>query len=280
LIRLLYFQSMAISKILVTGAGGTIGGVLMQEFSRLRLSAVPWQVEKWRPDETGAIAQALSESRAEIVFHLALASQQRGLKDEAYIVNHQWPVELAKECQRRCIRLVFTSTVMVYSPHQPGPYTETSPALPDSDYGRDKLMAENNILAEHPEAAIVRLGWQIGNNPHGNQMLAQLHREHAKNGAIKASRKWYPACSPLIYTAQSLALLARSWQAKYAGQRLLLDANKGWTYYEICQALKARYFPHWRICPEDSFVYDQRMRDTRLPHVGLGDFLPELAGSS
>ena len=44
----------------------------------------------------------------------------------------------------------------------------------------------------------------------------------------------------------------------------MLDANRGWTFDQIAEALNRKHGERWIIHPNDDFVYDQRMQDEHL----------------
>lgn len=80
---------------------------------------------------------------------------------------------------------------MVFTDDAVGPFTPES--VPDAreGYGFEKYTAEQQIRQANPDAVIARLGWQIGAAPGSNNMIDFL----AKQDVVRASEKWFPACS-------------------------------------------------------------------------------------
>jgi hypothetical protein len=50
----------------------------------------------------------------------------------------------------------------------------------------------------------------------------------------------------------------------------LLDGNPGLSFLQIAMALRSRLNADWDIRPTTAFVYNNMMRDDRLPEVSLG----------
>jgi len=255
----------------VSGMNGTIGRALA---SRLfneshHVAALSRDTVEQTPAD---IARLLAESRIDVVFHLAIASRPTGRKNEHELVNVDWPARLAEACAAARVRLVFTSTAMVFSDHARGPFRPDRSPDAREGYGHQKLTAERRVSGANPNAVIVRLGWQIGDAPGGNQMLSYFDQHMREHGVVRASRKWLPACSFLADTAAALIGLAARPGGIYH-----LDSNSGWTFFDIASALNDRAGKPWQIEPDDQFVYDQRLIDPRLNTPPLATRLLSLA---
>jgi len=131
------------------------------------------------------------------------------------------------------------------------------------------------VLYQNPEAIVARLGWQIGDTPGSNNMIDFFEKQMAQNGFVKASRKWYPACSFVMDTATVLMELANASPGLY-----LVNSNTRWNFYEIASALNEKHGRRWKIIADDSFVFDQRMLDARVPIRPLSATLTALAQES
>ncbi len=84
---------------------------------------------------------------ADLVISLAAKHHDFGITREEYFkVNQGGTINLLKcMAQHNIKKLIFFSSVAVYGT-QDNPTTEESPLTPDTDYGRSKLAAENEIL--------------------------------------------------------------------------------------------------------------------------------------
>lgn len=259
-------------KAVVTGANGTLGQVLTE-----RLKREGWRVIPWNRDMVPANARKESELflqrvKPDVVYHLAIASRPSGAQNEGWHINHDWPAQIAELCRNQQCHMVYTSTAMVFSDHAKGPFTADSVPDAGQGYGYEKRMAEEAVRRRLAAAHIVRLGWQIGNGPGGNNMVEHLRRQHQENGRILASRRWLPACSTLTDSSDLLISVLSQPGATY-----MIDSNRRWTFYDIARAINERYGFGWEIEANDDFIYDQRMQDERLPAPPLSAHFPLLA---
>ncbi len=258
-------------KAIVTGAGGTVGQALVSLLSRQGISVAKWDRRKYAVLDEAKTGDFVEKTGPDIIFHLAIASRPTGMENEGNKVNVQWPRQLAALAAAKDIRFVFSSSVMVYSESVNGPYDPQSSATVDDGYGLDKKKAEAAVQEVYPRAHIARLGWQIGSAPGSNNMVDYLFSERDDNGAVSASRKWLPACAFLHSTADALIRLSKMEPDVY-----LLDSNTRWSFFQVLNALNRRHGRPARIIADDSFVYDQRMHDPRIPMAPLEEHLPEL----
>lgn len=257
-------------KALITGSRGTVG---MSLCSALRRDG--WHVTGW--DRTQVANTNYTEMKCfieaespDVLIHLAAASQPSNPPpgvDEGWLVNYEWTSELAWITQLLNIRFVFTSTAMVFTDKQPGPYTIASPPDASEGYGLHKKLAEAQAFKQNPNTRVVRLGWQIGDNTEGNQMTAWLHQRES----VEASVRWIPACSHLEDTATALIKVCRQPPGIYQ-----LNANEGWSFFDLAVALRTRHGMDVRVQPSFDWAYDQRMLDPRIPMPRLTERLPEL----
>ncbi len=253
---------------LVTGVNGTVGAALKRQLLANGHSLWGWDRTGVPPLNLTAAERFLQLINPDVLFHLAVASNPTGIANEGWVMNVTWPTQLAQLCHQLNIRFVFTSSVMVFTDDAVGPFTPES--VPDAreGYGYEKYTAEQQVRDANPEAIIARLGWQIGDLPESNNMIDFL----AKQEVVRASEKWFPACSFLADTAVALQNLAHATPDLY-----LLDSNDRWNFYEIASALNDFHGNQWRIEKTADFIYDQRMRDARANLPSLDKRLPSLA---
>lgn len=259
-------------KAIVTGANGTVGSALVQALKAKKHTVIPWDRSAVPIDNYAAMEDFVRQSGADIVYHLAIASRPTGVANEAGLVNHHWPSELAWITRHLGLRFVFTSTVMVWSEKTKGPFTPTTAPDSGSGYGEERHRIEERIFHQNPLSTVVRLGWQIAETPGGNHMVDYLDRMQKSQGVIRASSKWLPACSYLEDTADGLLQLAEMDCGLY-----LLDSNAGgWSFHEIACALRDKQRFDWDIRETTEFVQDQRMIDPRMKVASLNKRLPTL----
>lgn len=258
-------------KAILTGVNGAVGTGLKRHLEAQGHTVVGWDRRHVPIDDSAAMEAFIHDQHPDALFHLAIPSQSTGRENESWWVNHYWTGELARICRQSAIRFLFTSTVMVFTDHAVGPFTVES--IPDAaeGYGYEKYQAEQWAVSQNPDTVVVRLGWQIGEQPGSNNMIDFFQRQMAEHGEVRASRRWLTACSFIGDTAAALTHLVAQPAGVY-----LVDSNTRWTFFEIASALNALHGQQWTITPSDDFVYDQRMVDPRVPVAKLDARLPAL----
>jgi dTDP-4-dehydrorhamnose reductase len=73
--------------------------------------------------------------------------------------NAEGPARLAELCRRNGTRLIHVSTDYVFDGAKGAPYAETDTTNPTGVYGRTKLAGEAAVMANHPDAVILRTAW-------------------------------------------------------------------------------------------------------------------------
>lgn len=176
-------------RVLVTGAGGLVGGRLASLLARHHLvvaasrrSAPPPEIPARLFDLTDATAleAALEAVQPQAVVHAAaLADADRCEADpsRAEIENVRVPEVLARLCAARAIRLLLLSTDLVFDGERAW-VDEGVTASPLSVYGRTKLAGEDAALAAHPGSAVVRVALVLGRG-HGPRRTASEAVAHA-----------------------------------------------------------------------------------------------------
>ncbi len=176
-------------RVLVTGAGGLIGGRLAHLLAGDGFDVIagrhaappPSGLESVPLDllSRASLESALVSARPDAVVHSAAFSGAEICERhprEAQGVNAEAAGELARRCRARGLRLLALSTDQVLAGDSAFA-TETEPARPLMVYGRTKLEGEEAVLAAHPEAAVLRLPLMIG-------------RGHGPRGTASESILW------------------------------------------------------------------------------------------
>lgn len=160
-------------RILITGAGGLLGGRLSTLLSAdhattglVRKQPAPEGVATVSADliDERAVTATLRDLRPEAVIHCAaLADPEACERDPKWARrdNEMATRTLAAACRREGARLISISTDLVFG----GTHafsTENSPAEPVSEYGRSKLRAETATLEECPDSVILRIALVCG----------------------------------------------------------------------------------------------------------------------
>ncbi|MEZ4362916.1 MAG: sugar nucleotide-binding protein [Kofleriaceae bacterium] len=261
-------------RTLITGARGTLGRVLAAHLAARGDDVARWDRAAVALDDYWAMERYVRASRAEVLFHLAIAATPTGRASESWLVHYEWTSELAWICRELGVTFVFCSTAMVFSNAAVGPFTTASRPDATEGYGHEKRRAEERVRAQNPRAVIARLGWQLAPpraEAGDNTMQRNFDRQLAEHGRVRASTRWLPACSFLDDTAAALASLASAAPDLYQ-----LDANERWSFYDIACALSEVEGARWPVEATSDFVYDQRLVDPRVALPTLSERLPAL----
>lgn len=176
-------------RVLVTGAGGLVGGRLaailhargLHVLAAWREAPPPAGPEPIRLDldDAESLARALDARRPDAVVHTAALSRVDRCHAEparADALNAQLPGTVARLCRERALGLVALSTDLAFAGDRPFA-REGDPVGPLSAYARSKLAGEQAVLEACPEAAIARIALVIG-------------RGHGARGTASESIVW------------------------------------------------------------------------------------------
>ncbi len=251
-------------RILITGLSGTLAPVLAEAARAAGHEVLGWDRQRVRPADATAGHAWLHAQQPEAIAHLATG-------DEA------WAELLAAWAAARGLPMVFTSTAMVFHHEPDGPHGLHDERTAQDDYGRSKIRHEDAVRRAHPEASVVRIGWQIDPVRPGNNMRMQLEDWQRLEGHVAASRAWKPACSFMADTAQ--ALLALIEQPHPGFVHLDSNADEGHSFDRVVAALNQAFAGGaWQLRVHEDYRHDQRLAGgaARLP--ALSERLPLLRG--
>lgn len=176
-------------KLLIIGAKGFLGGYLTRSLDT--------RFEVLAPDRTlcditdpASIRSVFAATRPEVVvLTAAIADIDRCERepDLARAVNVAGAENVARECARTDVRLLFTSSGAIFD-GDALEYRESDPPSPLSVYGKTKAEAEQAIQATLPSAAIARLSLVLGHSPHRgtNALLDKIESDFRKHTPVFA----------------------------------------------------------------------------------------------
>jgi dTDP-4-dehydrorhamnose reductase len=271
LLKIIKFNNLN-KKVILTGAHGTIGKVLLQKLMQHGYNVETWDRSKVPIDNYAAMEEYISKVKPDCLFHLAaITSFDPEQRTDSWKVNYEWTSELAWICSQHSVKFIFTSTGMVFSEKQQGPYDINTIPEEDYGYGYEKRMAETQIFRQNPDAVILRLGWQIAEEGR-NSILTWLTHTASKVEVMSTSASWMPSCS---FVDDSADIIIAS--VDYPAGIYMVNSNSRWTFYESAFALKDLYKKDWKIMPVKSNLRDRRMIDDRVKIPDLRLRLPFLS---
>jgi dTDP-4-dehydrorhamnose reductase len=236
-------------RILITGLNGTLAPHLARIAREHAHEVIGWDRGAVSPDDAAAGETFLHNAQPDAIAHLGFGAEA-------------WAARLAAWASTNNAAFVFTSTAMVFDHVPDGPHRVNDERTAKDDYGRYKIRCEDAIRAVNPAACIARIGWQIDiddeGQAKGNNMIASLDAEQARDGRIRASTRWRPACSFMSDTAVALLQLI---EQKLTGT-FHLDSNAAdaLDFHSIVHALRLRFArDSWRIEANEEYVHDQRL---------------------
>ena len=152
-------------KILVTGAGGLVGSLIVE---RAKADHDVRGLARAELDVTdpGAVQSAVREFSPHVVLHCAAHTDVDGAErnpERALEVNAEATEQVAVAARELGASLVYVSTDYVFDGKGATPYRESDATEPLSSYGISKLEGERRVANACPEDfIIVRTGWLYG----------------------------------------------------------------------------------------------------------------------
>ncbi len=172
-------------KIVIVGAKGMLGSMLVQVFSEHH----PLAVDREEIDITNieSVRQVFREAAADVVINAAAytnvdaAEQER---DQAFLVNETGVKNLATVANETGATLIHFSTDYVFPGTEQGGYKESdAPGPAVNTYGTSKLAGERALKESGCNFYLIRTAWLYGPNGKNfvDTMLALASKEQALN---------------------------------------------------------------------------------------------------
>jgi len=234
-------------RALFTGLNGTVSPVAAEFFKTKGYEIISYNRSQTSVTDYEEIKIFISFSKVDMILHFAMGTPE-------------WSGILARIAKENDIKFVFISTVSVYASTHQGPLTIQDVPDAEDEYGKYKRISEQIVLKENPKSYVLRLGWQIGKAPGSNEMIDYLTKQMDEYGVIKASSRWYPSCSFMEDSAESIYEIVHTLPE----DTYLINSNTAYTFFEICVNL-TRIHKGFIIEETEDFVQDFRMFDERVP---------------
>jgi dTDP-4-dehydrorhamnose reductase len=229
-----------VSRILVTGAAGVVGGYVAEVLADhdLVLTDIVGETASLDVGDAEAVLAFVADAEPEVVIHLAAATDVDRCEqdpDLAYRVNAIGTQNVALACQQTGATLVYTSTAGVFSGDKPDPYIEFDSPGPANVYGHSKLAGERIVQTLLERFYIVRAGWMVGGGVKDKKFVGKMLE------CIEAGRTHLQAVDDKVGTptyardlAEGISLLLGTG---YYGLYHLVNGGGACSRYDVAVAL-------------------------------------------
>jgi dTDP-4-dehydrorhamnose reductase len=173
-------------KIIVTGAGGLVGGSLSRRLARVGAEVLALPRADLDVTDAGAVGRLIRAERPGLVVNCAVLGVDECERDPAaaHAVNVEAPRSLAAACAEASADVIHFSTNYVFDGEGDRFYTEEDETRPSSVYGRTKAEGERAALGANPRCAVVRTSWVFGAGK--SSFLSTAHRELLAGRRVRA----------------------------------------------------------------------------------------------
>lgn len=240
-------------RLLITGLDGTLAPRVAKLAKEQGYDIISWPMNIVDPSNIEESNLFLFRMNLDAIIHFA-----NGPEKWAGVMSHFSAVN--------SIPFVYVSSVRVFSNRRKGPYCIWD--KPDSveDYGLYKIRCEQLVRNSNLKSCVIRIGWQIAPDGLGSSnMIKKLNDEFEKTGQVSCSSEWFPACSFMEDTANTIMKCVNErWYGCFH-----LDGNciDKYSYYDLVKLLSKKFNKGWKIVELNDYIHDQRMKDDYLPVV-------------
>lgn len=172
-------------KVVITGAGGLVGGCLARRLGREHEVLAPRRIELDVTD-ADAVGRFIKEARPRLVINCAVLGVDECERDPeaARIVNAEAPRALAAAAALADAEFLHFSTNYVFDGEGREPYDERDEPRPINVYGLTKAEGERAAFEGNPRSYVVRTSWVFGAGK--ESFLSTAHRELAARRRVRA----------------------------------------------------------------------------------------------
>lgn len=238
-------------KVAIFGAKGRLGQVLINCITEQGHEVSAYSKENFDVDRFLNKEQSITEHLDVIINTIAITDVDRCEENPAFAqkINAQFPLELARYCDLKNIKLIHISTDYVFSGDNTGHYSEHSAPEPICAYGASKLQGEIGVLSiENNRNLVIRTAWLF--DLHKSNFLTWILDEMNSNKElIKVVADQYGSPTSTIFLANKITELIGS-----NANNILHLTNLGETsWYQMAQDIAViKGFALERLVPIDA----------------------------
>ena len=154
-------------RVLITGAGGQLGIDLVADCAAAGDEVFAYDRAGLDVADRAQVFEAVGSVQPEVVINCAAWTAVDACEADpecAHATNGMAVRWLAEACHRSYAHLVQISTDYVFDGKLDRAYVEADTTNPQSEYGRSKLVGEQEALMLRSGAAVVRTSWICGRN--------------------------------------------------------------------------------------------------------------------
>lgn len=196
-------------KVLVTGAGGQVGRMLL-ETKPAEVEAVPGTHAELDIGAADAVREWVGRHRPAVIINAAAytaVDKAESERDCARRINAEGPAHLAAAARECGARLIHISTDFVFDGAASVPYGPDSATHPLSVYGTTKRDGERAVLEALPQrSTIVRTAWVYAAS--GANFVRTMLRVMRANGAVRVVADQVGTPTAARYLAETLWRIA------------------------------------------------------------------------
>ncbi len=162
-------------NIVVTGAGGLLGGAVAEVFALHDYDFTALDRNVLDVTNAEACRRIIGELEPLAVINCAAytkVDQAEDEEDKAAAVNIGGAENVARAAAEVGAKVVYFSTDFVFDGTKEKPYNEDDPPAPINAYGRTKWAGETATRKANPDHAIIRTAWLYG--PHGPNFIETI----------------------------------------------------------------------------------------------------------
>ena len=182
-------------RILVTGAGGQLGGEVAAAGTKRGHEVIAATRSECDVLDPEGVVRAIDAHHPAVVINCAAWTDVEGAetnRDAAFALNAMAPRILAAACATRDILLVHISTDYVFNGSGTSPIDEWTPPAPRSVYAASKLAGEQEVRGIARRHQVIRTSWLYGRDG-PNFVLTILRRvEEGKELRVVADQTGTP----------------------------------------------------------------------------------------